>query len=61
VSGRKVFTAKEVAEVMLFLIDAQPSADLSSVGVYEREYIGQGVHKIYVERDNLLRLAERDY
>lgn len=50
---------REVAEVLLQLIDAPENVDLSDMGIDDQEYIGQGVHKIYVERDTLLRVAGR--
>lgn len=58
----KVYSNKETAEVLLQLIDghrAYNSGDFYDTGIDNIEYIGQGINKIYVERDTLLRVAGR--
>jgi hypothetical protein len=49
------FTTKEMARMLLQLLDGG-----SNVLVDDAEYIGQGIHKIYLERDTLVRYAELD-
>lgn len=57
----ETFSMREVALCLLSLIDASPEADMREMGIADREYIGQGIYKIYVERDALLRMAGKDY
>ena len=46
------YSTQEIAEMLLQLIDGG-----GSVLVDDAEYIGQGVHKLYVERDTLVSYA----
>ena len=49
------FTTQEMARMLLQLLDGG-----GNVLVDDAEYIGQGIHKIYFERDTLVRYAELD-
>jgi len=48
------YTTPELAEMLLQLIDR------GSIVVDDAEYLGQGIHKFYVDRDTLERLAGRN-
>lgn len=48
----KEFTQQEMAQMLLQLIDGS-----GNILVDDAEYIGQGVHKLYFERDTLLRYS----
>lgn len=54
---RETFSMVEVARVLLSLVDAPPGTDMSGMGVNEKEYLGQSVYKLYVDRDALVRMA----
>ncbi len=53
------FSMREIAEMLLQLIDAPDDWDMSDMGIDDREYIGQGTYKLYVERDTLIRVSGR--
>lgn len=51
------FSMREVAEMLLQLIDDPDGAVDADMGIDVVEYIGQGVHKLYVTRDVLEQIA----
>jgi len=55
---QKIYSAEEIAGVLLQLIDSEENPNKYDTGVIDREYIGQGIHKIYVQRDTLVRVTE---
>lgn len=56
--SRETFSMREVATLLLQLVDASSETDLREMGIDGREYIGQGIHKLYIQRDTLVRLVE---
>lgn len=48
----RVFTKKEMAQMLLQLIDGS-----GSILIDDAEYIGQGIHKLYFDRDVLVRYS----
>lgn len=49
------YSTKEMAEMLLQLIDGG-----GSILVDDAEYIGQGIHKLYLDRDTLVSYSERE-
>lgn len=54
---RETFSMREVALCLLSLIDAPTGTDMREMGINDREYIGQGIHKLYLDRDTLVRVV----
>lgn len=53
---KKTFNAQEIAEVLLQILDGE----IGSALVDEVEYIGYGIHKIYLTRDVLEKYSGRE-
>lgn len=53
------FSMREIAEMLLQLTDAPMGTDLREMGIIDREYIGQSIHKLYLDRDTLIRVSGR--
>lgn len=51
----KTYSVKEMAEMLLQVIDGS-----GSILIDDAEYIGQGIHKIYLDRDVLVRYSETE-
>ena len=51
----KTYSTKEMAEMLLQLIDGS-----GSILVDDTDYIGQGIHKIYLDRDVLVLYSETE-
>ncbi len=54
---QKVFSDQEVALVLLQLTDTPLEKDMSHVGILGHDYIGQGMHDLWLDRDVLVRVA----
>jgi hypothetical protein len=54
---RETFSMREIALVLLSLVDAPTGTDMRGTGVIDRDYIGQSIHKLYLDRDALVRIA----
>lgn len=51
----KTYSTKELAEMLLQVIDGS-----GSILIDDAEYIGQGIHKIYLDRDVLVHYSETE-
>ncbi len=51
----KTYSVKEMAEMLLQVIDGS-----GSILIDDAEYIGQGIHKIYLDRDVLVHYSETE-
>lgn len=51
----KHYSTKEIAEVLLQILDGG-----ASVLIDDADYIGQGIHKLYLDRDVIVHYAERE-
>lgn len=58
---RETFSMREIALALLSLVDAPTGTDMREMGITDREYIGQGIHKLYLDRDVLARMAGELY
>jgi hypothetical protein len=54
---RETFSMREIALALRSIVDAPLGTDMQDMGIDDREYIGQGIHKIYLDRDKLSRVA----
>jgi hypothetical protein len=52
---QKIYSDKEIAEVLLQIVDAQEDHNPITTGIEAVECIGQGIYEIYVDRDTLTR------
>ncbi len=55
------YSDQEIAEMLVQIMDADSAPNYLTTGVEERDYLGQGVHVLYIQRDTAYREATREH